>query len=279
MHRKVDCSLSFLDGNVIWILSVGNRTQVGVKKINDHRSKKRLDYVTLRTMFLKSEKKILLSCLNDNKKQYLNKCCLKYSTRKSDISFLMHRKGFLVMCILLKSRGLVLDSFSFRSIFTCSLLSVSSWFLSEASREIAIFVFVYSILCFSDSLWSYVSHGAQCRMTTCHSTCCGYLIREYHIRFRLFALSNPSVPTLWKTHKRGGGRNSAGFSSDGQVIWVARLSSNSKNKENPLFNKQQRNRFYWNTFETINYKQTMFAFRAKKRRKNIERGRGTMRCG
>ena len=32
-------------------------------------------------------------------------------------------------------------------------------------------------------------------MTTSHSTC-GYFVRDYHISFRLFALSNLSVPTL-----------------------------------------------------------------------------------
>ena len=84
-------------------------------------------------------------------------------------------------------------------------------------------------------LWSYASYGAQCGVTTSHSSCCGCCIRDNHIRFRQCALSNSSVPTLclkdpwgWDWH------NSAGSSSDGQVIRVARLSSNSKNRETPL---------------------------------------------
>ena len=46
------------------------------------------------------------------------------------------------------------------------------------------------------NMWSYASHGVQCGVTTSHSTCCGYCVRDYHISFRLFALSNPSVPML-----------------------------------------------------------------------------------
>ena len=81
-------------------------------------------------------------------------------------------------------------------------------------------------------LWSFASHSAQCGVTTDHSTCCGYFVRNYHISFRLFALWNLSVPTLClKDPRRGGWHNSAGPSSDSQVIWVARLSSNSKNRE------------------------------------------------
>ena len=48
-------------------------------------------------------------------------------------------------------------------------------------------------------------------------------------------------------HRDGGWHNSAGFSSDDQVIWVARLSSNSKNRENLLLTNNK-NIFYWNTF-------------------------------
>ena len=33
-------------------------------------------------------------------------------------------------------------------------------------------------------MWSYASHGAQCGVTTSHSTCCGYFVRDYHIRER-----------------------------------------------------------------------------------------------
>ena len=53
---------------------------------------------------------------------------------------------------------------------------------------------------------SYASHVAQCGVTTSHSTCCGYCVRDNHISFRLFALSNLSVPTLClKDPQRGWG--------------------------------------------------------------------------
>ena len=50
---------------------------------------------------------------------------------------------------------------------------------------------------------SYASHGALCGVTTGHITC-GYFVRDYHIRFRLFALSNPSVPMLCLKDPRRG---------------------------------------------------------------------------
>ena len=53
-------------------------------------------------------------------------------------------------------------------------------------------------------MWFYASHGAQCGVTTSHSTCCGYCVHDYHISFRLFALSNPSVPTLCLKDPRRG---------------------------------------------------------------------------
>ena len=84
-------------------------------------------------------------------------------------------------------------------------------------------------------MWSYVIH-VWCDS---HSTC-GDLVRDYYIRFQLFALSNPSVPTLFfKDPQRCGLHNTAG-SSDGQVIWAARLSSSSKIRENPLFNNNKK---------------------------------------
>ena len=54
------------------------------------------------------------------------------------------------------------------------------------------------------TLWygPYASHGAQCCVTISHSTC-GYCVRDYHISFWLFALSNPSVPTLCSKDSRG----------------------------------------------------------------------------
>ena len=128
-------------------------------------------------------------------------------------------------------------------------------------------------------IWSYASHGAQCDVTTGHSTC-GYFVRDYRISFRLFALSNPSVSTLClKDPRIGGWQNSAGSSSDGQVILVATLSSNSKNRENSLFNNNKKSFLLKHVCETINNNQTMFVFLANRRRKNIKRGRVTMRCG
>ena len=53
-------------------------------------------------------------------------------------------------------------------------------------------------------------------------------------------LKSLSAFTVFERSTKGGWHNSAGSSSDGQVKWVARLSSNSKNIENPLFNKQQK---------------------------------------
>ena len=44
-------------------------------------------------------------------------------------------------------------------------------------------------------IWSYASYRAQCGVTTSHRTW-GYFVRDYYINFQLFALSNPSVPTL-----------------------------------------------------------------------------------
>ena len=45
-------------------------------------------------------------------------------------------------------------------------------------------------------VWSYTSHRAQCGVTTNHSTCCGCFFYDYHISFRLFALSSSSMPML-----------------------------------------------------------------------------------
>ena len=87
-------------------------------------------------------------------------------------------------------------------------------------------------------MWSYGSYGAQCGVTTSHSTC-GSCVRDYHNSFRLFALSNPFVPTVFERSTKEGWHNSAG-SSDGQVIWVARLFSNSKNRENLLLTNNKK---------------------------------------
>ena len=129
-------------------------------------------------------------------------------------------------------------------------------------------------------LWSYASHRAQSGVTNNHSTCCGCCVRDYHISFQLFALSSPFVTTqCLKDPQRGWGwHNSAGSSSDSQVIWVVRLSSKSKNRENPLLTNNKKWFLLKHVCEAINNKQRMFAFLAK-RRKIIESGRVTMRCG
>ncbi len=87
----------------------------------------------------------------------------------------------------------------------------------------------------------------------------------------------PCPRCVWKIYGGGGRHSSAGSSSDGQVIWVARLSSNSKNRENSLFNNNKKSFLLKHVCETNN-KQTRFAFLANRRRKNIERGRVTIRC-
>ena len=58
----------------------------------------------------------------------------------------------------------------------------------------------------------------------------------------------PCSRCVWKIHERGW-HNPAGSSSDGQVIWVVRLSSNLKNIENRFLLKY--------VCETINNKQTI----------------------
>ena len=63
---------------------------------------------------------------------------------------------------------------------------------------------VHAHVCVCVCVWSYSSHVARCGVTTSHSTCCGYFVRDYHISFRLFALSNPSVPTLCLKNPRRG---------------------------------------------------------------------------
>ena len=82
---------------------------------------------------------------------------------------------------------------------------------------------------------------------------------------------------VFESSTEGRWHNSAGSSSDRLVIWVARLSSNSKNRENPLFNNHKKSFLLEHICETINNKQAMFAF-LENRRKNIERGRVTMWC-
>ena len=126
-------------------------------------------------------------------------------------------------------------------------------------------------------MWSFAnhtSHSTQCGVTTSHSTCSGCCVCDYHICFPLFVLLNPPVPTLClKDAQSGGWYNSTESSLGGQVIWVARLSTNWKNRENPCWQITKMFFLLKHVCETINNKQTMFAFLAKRRRrKNIERG-------
>ena len=64
-------------------------------------------------------------------------------------------------------------------------------------------------------------------MTTSHIICCGYCVRDNHISFRLFALSNLSVPTLYLKDPRRKVDNSAGSSSDGQVIFLYKTNNST----------------------------------------------------
>ena len=52
---------------------------------------------------------------------------------------------------------------------------------------------------------------------------------------------------MFEKSTKVGWHNSVGYSSDIQVVWVARLSSNSKKRENILLTNKE-DGFYWNTF-------------------------------
>ena len=65
-------------------------------------------------------------------------------------------------------------------------------------------------------VWPYTSHGAQCGVTTSHSSYCGRCVRDYHICFRLFAfVKSFHAHAVFERSTMGGWRNSAGSSSDG----------------------------------------------------------------
>ena len=53
-------------------------------------------------------------------------------------------------------------------------------------------------------LWFYASHRAQCSVTSSYRTFCGCCVPDYHICFRQFTLSSPSVPTLCLKDPRSG---------------------------------------------------------------------------
>ena len=129
-------------------------------------------------------------------------------------------------------------------------------------------------------MWSYARHGAQCGVTTSHSTCCGCCARDNHISFRLFALSNPSVPSLClKDPRRRVDTIQLDLLLTVRVYeWLDCLATERIEKTSCL--TTTKNRFLLkHVCETINNKQTRFAFLANRRRKTIERGRVTMKCG
>ena len=53
------------------------------------------------------------------------------------------------------------------------------WLYSDSigAEHIAVLIELNSIFC-ALFLWSYASHGAQCGVTTSHSTCCGCCFAE-----------------------------------------------------------------------------------------------------
>ena len=85
----------------------------------------------------------------------------------------------------------------------------------------------------------------------------------------------PCPCCVWKIHSCGEWHNSAGCSSGGQVKWVARLSRNSKNWENSLFNNNKKIVFI-ETRLWDNKKQTTDVCFPGKQKKNIKRGRVTL---
>ena len=79
-----------------------------------------------------------------------------------------------------------------------SLTLSLSLFLSLA-RARAICLYLDYILCPHRAvvgICTDASHGAQCGVTSSHSTCYGCCVCDNYICFRLFVLSNPSMPTL-----------------------------------------------------------------------------------
>ena len=70
---------------------------------------------------------------------------------------------------------------------------------------------------------------------------------------------------IWKIH--GGGRHNLAGSSDGQVIWVARLSSKLKNRDNPLFNNNKKSFTLKHVCEKINKnKQCLLSWQTEEER-------------
>ena len=82
----------------------------------------------------------------------------------------------------------------------------------------------------------------------------------------------PCPRCVWKIHW-GGWHNSAGSSSNGQVIWVTTLSSNSKNRENLLYNNKK-SFLLKHVCETINIKTNDVCFFGKKEEERILREGG-----
>ena len=75
--------------------------------------------------------------------------------------------------------------------------------------------------------------------------------------------------TVFERSTEWGWHNSGVSSSDGQVILVARLSSNSKNRENPLFNNNKKSFLLKHVCETMN-KQCLISWQKGEERTSRE---------
>ena len=113
-------------------------------------------------------------------------------------------------------------------------------------------------------MWSYASHGAQYDVSTSQSIFCGFCVRDNHFSFRLFALSNPSVPTLCLKDLRR--RVDKILPDLPQTVryyeWLHCLATQTIEKTRCLTTKKSF--LLKHVCVTINNKQTRFAFRAKR---------------
>ena len=149
------------------------------------------------------------------------------------------------------------------------MVRAQTLFLTHA-LSLSLYIYIYIYREREREMWSYASH----------STCCGYCVRDYHISFRLFALSNPSVPTLclkdpWRRV------DTLQPNLLLTVRWYERLDclATQRKKKTRCLSTTKKSFLLKHVFETINNKQTRIVFQANRRRKNIERGRVTMRWG
>ena len=121
-------------------------------------------------------------------------------------------------------------------------------------------------------MWSYASYWVQCGVSSSHSTYCGYWVRDYHISFRLFALSNPSVPTLClKDSRRGVETLQPGLLLRVRLYeWIDYLATERIENTRCLTNNEKLF-LLKQVSERINNKQMMFAFLANKKEERISR--------